>query len=249
VGEGQARHGDSVLKAGRRRFKLERLHGDGGNEHAVECETLPGEAREGNVPVVGRVKASAEKGNSHGAFIMLERHMRYTAYIGLGSNLTSSAGTPGETVQAAIDALAALGRVAAQSSVYRTTPVGSREQPYFINAVACLETELEPEDLLREMLAIERRFGRERNKSIPKGPRTLDLDLLLMTNNKGEAVVLNSAALTLPHPEISNRRFVMQPLAEIAPELRHPVLRKSMWQLLAELLVQEQNTDEEVTRL
>lgn len=161
--------------------------------------------------------------------------MRYTAYIGLGSNLASSEGDSAETVRAAIRALARLGSVTAQSSLYRTAPVGYREQPDFINAAAALETELEPESLLGEMLAIERRFGRDRNMSIPKGPRTLDLDLLLVLDVREDAVVFKSGALTLPHPEMEKRRFVLQPLAEIAPELRHPVLEKTMQELLAEL--------------
>lgn len=181
--------------------------------------------------------------------------MRYTAFIGLGSNLASAAGSPAETVLAALQALPALGRVVAQSPLYRTAPVGYREQPYFINAVACLETELEPEGLLRELLGIERSFGRERDKSIPKGPRTLDLDLLLVFDRKdngkaeGEAILYESPALTLPHPEMANRRFVVQPLAEIAPDLRHPMLHASMRQLLEELSAQGRNAEEEVTRL
>ena len=181
--------------------------------------------------------------------------MRYTAFIGLGSNLASAAGSPAETVLAALQALPTLGRLVAQSSLYRTAPVGYREQPYFINAVACLETELEPEGLLRELLGIERSFGRERDKSIRKGPRTLDLDLLLVFDRRdngkaeGEAILYESPALTLPHPEMANRRFVVQPLAEIAPDLRHPVLHKSMRRLLEELSAQGRNAEEEVTRL
>jgi 2-amino-4-hydroxy-6-hydroxymethyldihydropteridine diphosphokinase len=180
---------------------------------------------------------------------MLEKRMGYTAYIGLGSNLASTAGTPVETVQAVIGALSALGSVPARSSLYRTSPVGYREQPYFINAVVVLKTELEPEGLLREMLAIERSFGRDRRESVPKGPRTLDLDLLLVSDADGKAVVYESPTLTLPHPEMASRRFVLQPLAEVAPELLHPVLGKSMRELVSELSNRGRDADEEVTRL
>ena len=152
-------------------------------------------------------------------------------------------------MKAAAVALSGVGDAVARSSLYRTAPVGFREQPYFINAAVCLETALRPELLLEELLAIERRFGRERRDAIPKGPRTLDLDLLLVTNENGAGVVCVSSTLTLPHPEMLNRRFVLEPLAEIAPELRHPVLGKSMRELLAELADRGGDADEEVRRL
>lgn len=174
--------------------------------------------------------------------------MRYTAFIGLGSNLASSAGTPAETVRAAIRALGTQGSVTAQSSLYRTAPVGYREQPFFVNAVVCLKTDLEPENLLRELLAIERSFGRDRRESVPKGPRTLDLDLLLVFASDGEAVRHESPGLTLPHPELANRGFVLQPLAEISPDIRHPALRKTV-QLLLEELSAKLGNGEEVVRI
>lgn len=165
------------------------------------------------------------------------QHMQYRAFIGLGSNVASLAGDPEQTVRAAIAALEELGRITAQSSLYRTAPVGFLDQPDFINAVVCLETDVEAEELMQELLAIERRFGRDRNASVPKGPRTLDLDLLLVfETTNGEAVLSHSTGLTLPHPEMAKRRFVLEPLAEIAPELWHPSHCKSVRQLLDELL-------------
>ncbi|HEX5236407.1 MAG TPA: 2-amino-4-hydroxy-6-hydroxymethyldihydropteridine diphosphokinase [Silvibacterium sp.] len=177
--------------------------------------------------------------------------MRYTAYIGLGSNLASVAGSPAETVIAAIGALSALGTVAAQSSLYRTAPIGYREQPYFINAAVCLETELEPERLLEDLLGMERSFGRDRRASVPKGPRTLDLDILLVWKRDGKprAVVSTSPALKLPHPEIANRRFVLEPFAEIAPNLRHPVLHRTVQELLRAFAVENGDKGDEVARL
>ena len=156
--------------------------------------------------------------------------MLRTAYIGLGANVDSTAGAPAQTVVAAMDALSALGEVTERSSLYATEPVGYRDQPAFVNAVAALRTELEAEELLAGLLGIERRFGRDRSASVPKGPRTLDLDLLLLDD-----VVAESETLTLPHPELTRRRFVLAPLAEIAPELRHPLTGKTVEAMLAEL--------------
>ncbi|WP_446745292.1 2-amino-4-hydroxy-6-hydroxymethyldihydropteridine diphosphokinase [Silvibacterium acidisoli] len=156
--------------------------------------------------------------------------MPVTAYIGIGSNVASSTGTPEETVRAAFAALERLGRVMAVSSLYKTAPVGDIDQPAFINAVAAVETELEPEAILSELLSIERSFGRDRAKALPKGPRTLDLDLLLV-----DAVILQTDTLTLPHPELARRRFVLTPLAEIAPFATHPVFGITMSELLREL--------------
>jgi 2-amino-4-hydroxy-6-hydroxymethyldihydropteridine diphosphokinase len=135
------------------------------------------------------------------------------AYIALGANL----GNPVATINDAIDALVALrGCVfVAMSSLYRTAPVGLRRQPDFINAVVCVKTHLSPRELLDELFALEARFGRER--SIRNAPRTLDLDLLL----HGEAV-LHDPGLTLPHPRMHERAFVLAPLLEIAPEVDIP---------------------------
>lgn len=154
----------------------------------------------------------------------------HTAWIGLGSNLRSPAGTPAETVEAALRALAGIGEITARSSLYETAPVGMTEQPAFVNAVAALRTADAPEDLLEKLLAIERDFGRDRRSTPPKGPRALDLDLLLVDD-----LIVNTPALSLPHPALAGRRFVLAPLAEIAPELRHPVLHATVRGLLAAL--------------
>jgi 2-amino-4-hydroxy-6-hydroxymethyldihydropteridine diphosphokinase len=148
------------------------------------------------------------------------------AYIALGSNL----GDREEILAAATDRLGRLGRVVARSSLYETEPVGYRDQPAFLNAVLALETELEPTPLLHALLVIERELGRDRSHGVLNGPRILDLDLLLM----GDSIVAEDE-LTLPHPALAERRFVLAPLAQIAPQLRHPQLKQTMADLLAQL--------------
>jgi 2-amino-4-hydroxy-6-hydroxymethyldihydropteridine diphosphokinase len=136
------------------------------------------------------------------------------AYVALGSNLGDSR----QHLLDAIEALAALPHteVAARSRIYRTPPWGVTDQPDFLNAVAVLDTTLEPHDLLDALLAIERAAGRQRNGE-RWGPRTLDLDLLHVTDR-----AVNDERLTLPHPHIADRAFVLLPLHDVAPDLAIP---------------------------
>lgn len=138
-----------------------------------------------------------------------------TAYIALGSNLKN----PQHQLQQGFAALARMPRtqLVAQSSLYRSAPVGYADQPDFVNAAAAVTTELEPRALLDALLNIEREHGRVRE--VPNGPRTLDLDLVLY----GERVI-NEPGLTVPHPRMAQRAFVIVPLAEIAPDARVPGL-------------------------
>lgn len=152
------------------------------------------------------------------------------AAIALGSNLPSRFGAPADNLREAIHRLEDLGTVTAESRFLETDPVGYTQQPRFLNAVALLETDISPLDLLRGLLAIEHSMGRDRAKSPPKGPRIIDLDLLLYGD-----LVLDDPALTLPHPALHERRFVLAPLAEIAPNWQHPTLELSILQLLQAL--------------
>lgn len=116
------------------------------------------------------------------------------------------------------------------STLVETEPVGYLDQPVFLNGALVLETELAPVELLHALLAVEQEHGRDRSHGIVKGPRTLDLDLLLY-----DQFVLQTEELMLPHPEMHCRRFVLEPLAEIAPTWQHPVLHFSVVALLTEL--------------
>ena len=153
-----------------------------------------------------------------------------TTYIGLGANLPSIAGAPEVTLVAARSRIESLGRLVARSSLYSTAPVGFADQPNFVNAVVALETELTPRTLLESLLAIEREFGRDRAASFRNGPRTLDLDILLFGD-----LHVSDPNLEIPHPRLSERAFVLVPLAEIAPHAIDPASGRTVGQLLQSL--------------
>jgi 2-amino-4-hydroxy-6-hydroxymethyldihydropteridine diphosphokinase len=157
--------------------------------------------------------------------------MKVLAAVALGSNLESGFGDREANLREAVRRIEALGEVRAVSSFYDTEPVGYLEQPRFLNGAMLLETELGPRELMRELLRVERAMGREREGAVPKGPRVIDLDLLLY----GDWVIW-SEELMLPHPAMAERRFVLEPLAEIAPEWVHPVLGVTVREILARLL-------------
>ena len=150
------------------------------------------------------------------------------AFVALGANLVE----PQTQVRAALAELARLPQstLVAASSLYRTAPVGLAGQPDFINAVAALDTSLSPDDLLEALFAIERSFGRVRKEK--NGPRTLDLDLLLYDNE-----IIDTPHLHLPHPRLHLRAFVLEPLAEIAPERVSPAQREAVADQRIERLV------------
>ncbi|MGA8539335.1 MAG: 2-amino-4-hydroxy-6-hydroxymethyldihydropteridine diphosphokinase [Terriglobales bacterium] len=150
--------------------------------------------------------------------------MTETAYLSLGSNL----GDRAANLRAALAQLDVAGRLLAVSALYETQPVDLPDQPWFLNCVAAIETEKTPQELLQSALQIEAVMGRLRLRK--KGPRNIDIDVLIF----GDRVV-DEPGLKIPHPAIHLRRFVLEPLVEIAPNARHPVLRKTAKELLAEL--------------
>ncbi len=148
-----------------------------------------------------------------------------TAYLGLGSNL----GNREANLRQALDRMESEGiRVVRRSSIYETEPRDLPDQPWFLNAAVEVETDLFPLQLLARLQNIEREMGRRR--VTPKGPRNIDIDVLFYGRS-----VIATADFQVPHPRIAQRRFVLEPLAEIAPEFRHPMTGKTAREMLASL--------------
>ena len=143
--------------------------------------------------------------------------MHKLAYLSLGSNV----GDRAANLNAAIARLEELGAVVAVSSFYETEPVELAAQPWFLNCAVALDTEKMPKQLLAGIFEIEQGMGRRRVQT--KGPRSIDIDILLFGSS-----IVDTQGLTIPHPALHERRFVLEPLAEIAPEVRHPVFKRTV---------------------
>jgi len=152
------------------------------------------------------------------------------AYLSLGSNV----GDREAHLRDALTRLGAAGRVVAVSSFYETEPVEFTRQPWFLNCAVALETSQTPRQLMTTILGIEEEMGRRRVQK--KGPRSIDIDILIFVTGETmtgepEETVSDSKELTIPHPAMHERRFVLEPLAEIAPDVVHPVFRKTIREL------------------
>lgn len=146
--------------------------------------------------------------------------MHKITYLSLGSNL----GDREANLRNAVGKLAELGNVLAVSSFYETEPVGLTAQPWFLNCAVKLDTEKMPRQLISAILNLEQEMGRQRKQK--NGPRNIDIDILLFGTS-----VIGTKGLTVPHPRLHERRFVLEPLAEIAPDVRHPIFKRTMREL------------------
>jgi 2-amino-4-hydroxy-6-hydroxymethyldihydropteridine diphosphokinase len=181
---------------------------DGNGQAAIQ---MRGKARERNFPV-----ESSEIKPDTSSYAMSQ-----FAYLSLGSNV----GDREPQLRDAQARLGSIGRLVAMSSFYETEPVEFTEQPWFLNCAVAIETSKTPQQLMAAILGIEEKMGRRRVQK--KGPRTIDIDILLFAD-----AILKSNELTIPHPAMHQRRFVLESLAEIAPAVRHPVLKKTIRDLL-----------------
>jgi 2-amino-4-hydroxy-6-hydroxymethyldihydropteridine diphosphokinase len=146
--------------------------------------------------------------------------VKKTVYLSLGSNV----GDRQANLQQAIEQMGKIGKVTKQSAFYETEPMEVADQPWFLNCAVELDTELMPKQFISAVLDIERAMGRKRSKK--KGPRTIDMDVLLFGKS-----IIEMKGLTVPHPAMHLRRFVLEPMVEIAPEVRHPIFKRSMREL------------------